>query len=75
MAHRLASAAAVVFGLISKLVDQLVVNLGFDTGCDGLKEGSRGLALIQSGQVQRYLRLIAFSLVALVVLVLWEGRK
>lgn len=72
---QVASSIAVLFGHVSKLVDQLVVNLGFDSGCDGLKEGSRGLGLLQSGQVQRYLRLIGFSLVALVVAVLWEGRK
>ena len=55
---------------LSRLIDEFVVNLGFDQGCNGVTFGARMLSLWQNGQVQRYLRVIALALVGLVVLLI-----
>jgi hypothetical protein len=53
---------------ISRLIDEFVINLGFDGGCGSLREGGSWLARFQNGQVHRYLRVIG---VGLAVLALW----
>ncbi|HKQ37349.1 MAG TPA: NADH-quinone oxidoreductase subunit L [Verrucomicrobiae bacterium] len=67
----------IVLGLawINRLIDEFVVNLGFDTGCGGLRLGARALAFWQNGQVQRYLRFIGFAAAGLVAVLLWGWRK
>jgi NADH-quinone oxidoreductase subunit L len=72
---QLVSLLAVALASVGKALDQFVINLGFDGGCGGLRQGARGLARLQNGQVQSYLRVIGISLVALVVVLLWEGRR
>ena len=59
---------------LSRLIDEFVVNLGFDQGCNGVSFGARMLSLWQNGQVQRYLRVIALALVGFVLLLLWGCR-
>jgi len=72
---QLVSLVAVAVAFVGKALDQFVINLGFDGGCGGLKLGARGFARLQNGQAQSYLRVIGLSLVALVILLLWEGRR
>ena len=52
----------------------IVVNLGFDTGCEALREGGGGLSKLHTGRVQTYLRVIGVALVALIIFLIW-GRK
>ena len=67
----------IVLGLawINRLIDEFVVNLGFDQGCGGLRLGARALAFWQNGQVQRYLRFIGLAAATLVAVLLWGWRK
>jgi NADH-quinone oxidoreductase subunit L len=65
--------AYVTFGLswLNRLVDEFVVNLGFDKGCGSLRGSGSFLARIQNGQVQRYLRIIGLGLAAFALLFIW----
>ena len=67
----------VVLGLawVNRLIDEFVVNLGFDKGCGGFRLGARALGFWQNGQVQRYLRFIGLGAAGLVALLLWGWRK
>ena len=60
---------------LSRAFDQFVVNLGFDGGCDGLRDSAHGLSSLQNGQVQNYLRIIGLALVVLLVALLWGGPR
>jgi NADH-quinone oxidoreductase subunit L len=55
----------------NRLVDEFVVNLGFDQGCGGLRRGGRLISLWQNGQVQRYLRVIGLALTIGALLFIW----
>jgi NADH-quinone oxidoreductase subunit L len=57
-----------------RLTDEYFVNLGFDTGCEALREGGGGLSKLHTGRVQTYLRIIGVALVALIIFLIW-GRK
>ena len=57
-----------------RLTDEYFVNLGFDTGCEALREGGGGLSNLHTGRVQTYLRIIGVALVALIIFLIW-GRK
>ena len=57
------------------LIDEFVVDRGFDTGCGGFRVGAKALSLWQNGKVQRYLRFIGLAAAALVALVIWGWRK
>jgi NADH-quinone oxidoreductase subunit L len=71
-----AAAVYVVLGLswLNRLVDEYVVNLGFDRGCDGLRKGGVRLAGLQSGRVQDYLRALGLSFTVLLLLLAWGCR-
>jgi NADH:ubiquinone oxidoreductase subunit 5 (subunit L)/multisubunit Na+/H+ antiporter MnhA subunit len=56
---------------LNRLIDEFVLNLGFDRSCGGLRLGARLLSLWQNGQVQRYLRVIALALAILAVIFIW----
>ncbi|MBM3837162.1 MAG: hypothetical protein FJ398_04230 [Verrucomicrobia bacterium] len=60
---------------ITRLIDEYVVNLGFDKGCGEIRRGGNLATLWQAGQVQPYLRVIGLALVALVLLLTWGGGK
>ena len=51
-----------------------VVNLGFDTGCETLREGGGEISKWHTGRVQTYLRVIGVALVVLILFLIW-GRK
>ena len=57
-----------------RLTDEYFVNLGFDTGCESLRQGGGGLSKLHTGRVQTYLRVIGVALVALILFLIW-GRK
>jgi NADH-quinone oxidoreductase subunit L len=65
-----------VLGLawVNRVVDEYVVNLGFDEGCRGISRGGRLISHLQSGRVQNYLRVIGVALVALLLLLMWGCR-
>ncbi len=60
---------------LSRLLDEYLVNPGFDEGCQGLRRGGGLLARLQAGQVQFYLRTMGVALAALVVLLAWGCRS
>jgi NADH-quinone oxidoreductase subunit L len=70
-AVRAVSLVALSISWVNRLIDEFVVNLGFDKGCGGLRDGARLLSLWQNGQVQRYLRIIGLALVLLGVIFIW----
>jgi len=56
---------------MSRLMDEFVVNLGFDKGCESLSTSGRWLSLFQNGQVQRYLRVVGLAMGVLGLIFLW----
>jgi NADH-quinone oxidoreductase subunit L len=66
-----------VIGLswVNRLIDEFVVNLGFDKACDGFQFGGKALSFWQNGQVQRYLRFMGLAAAGLVALLIWGSRK
>jgi NADH-quinone oxidoreductase subunit L len=69
-------ATRVTLGLsrLYRFTDEFVVDLGFDTGCETLREGGDEISKWHSGRVQTYLRVIGVALVVLVLFLIW-GRK
>jgi NADH-quinone oxidoreductase subunit L len=66
-----------VLGLswLNRMIDEFVVNLGFDQGCGSLRLGAKALSFWQNGKVQRYLRFIGLAAACLVALLIWGWRK
>ncbi|MDR3378607.1 MAG: NADH-quinone oxidoreductase subunit L, partial [Verrucomicrobiae bacterium] len=66
----------VMLGLawLYRLMDEYLVNVGFDAGCSAIREGGGGLSKLQTGRVQTYLRVIGAALVVLIIILIW-GRK
>lgn len=56
---------------LARLVDEYLVNGGFDLGCGSLRRTGSGLARTQSGRVQLWLRALGAGLVALVLYLAW----
>jgi NADH-quinone oxidoreductase subunit L len=57
-----------------RLMDEYLVNVGFDTGCESFRGSGGWLSKLQTGRVQTYLRVIGVALVVLVLILIW-GRK
>ena len=55
----------------NRLLDEFVVNLGFDKGCGSLRASAKLLARFQNGQVQRYLRIIGLALTISALIFIW----
>ncbi|MGB7746033.1 MAG: NADH-quinone oxidoreductase subunit L [Verrucomicrobiia bacterium] len=68
--------SSVTLGLswLYRFTDEFVVDLGFDTGCETLRDGGNEISKWHSGRVQTYLRVIGVALVVLVLFLIW-GRK
>lgn len=60
---------------VARMADEYVVNMGFDFGCRGLKQGGRGLSQWQNGQVQGYLRVFGIALIVVVLVLAWGGGR
>jgi len=65
--------AYAVIGLswVDRVLDEYVVNAGFDKGCQGLTEGGQAMSRFQNGRVQRYLRVLALAMAGLILFLLW----
>jgi len=65
--------AKITLGLawLYRLTDDFVVNLGFDTGCETLREGGGEISRWHAGRVQTYLRVIGVALVVLMLFLIW----
>jgi NADH-quinone oxidoreductase subunit L len=59
---------------LGRMIDEWVVNLGFDKGCASLRASGQGLSFWQNGRVQCYLRSIALALAALSLIFIWGCR-
>ncbi len=70
-AVRAVSLLALVISWMNRLIDEFIVNLGFDQGCGGFRAGARLLSLWQNGQVQRYLRVVALGLTLFALVFIW----
>ena len=58
----------------SRTVDEEVVNLGFNQGCESVRDSSRVFSKIQDGKVQHYLRYIGIALIVLALALIWGCR-
>jgi NADH-quinone oxidoreductase subunit L len=59
---------------LNRLLDVNVVDGTFDKGCEELSTGGGLMSRIQNGQVQVYLRWLAFAVVVLAAILIWSGR-
>jgi NADH-quinone oxidoreductase subunit L len=71
--------AAVVYGILgiswlNRMVDEYLVNFGFDRGCEGLRRGGVRLAGLQNGRIQDYLRTLGLAFAVLLLLLAWGCR-
>jgi NADH-quinone oxidoreductase subunit L len=68
--------AALVTGLswVDRVLDEQVVNRGFDETCEGISFGGRLLSRFQNGRIQNYLRAMVLGAVVLVLLMIWGCR-
>jgi len=68
--------SGVMIGLswLYRVADEFVVNLGFDTSCEGIRRSGGQLSKLSTGRVQTYLRVIGVALVVLILFLVW-GRK
>ena len=57
---------------VYRLMDEKLVNFGFDAGCATLRWFGGGSSKLHSGRVQTYLRVIGVALVSLVIGLLWR---
>jgi len=60
---------------VNRAFDELVINLGFDQGCERVSLGGKLMSRLQDGRVQNYLRVIGVALVVLVLLLIWGGTR
>lgn len=70
-AVRLLSYLVLGFSWLNRLFDEYVINLGFDQGCQQVKNGGQMMSSLQKGQVQLYLRVIGMALTALLLVLTW----
>ncbi len=70
-----AGLAAVGFGWVSRVVDNFMIDFGFDQACRGLQAGAEEARAVQQGKVQGYIQSIAITLAVLVVVLLLWGWK
>jgi len=67
---------ALVVGIawVDRVLDEQVVNRGFDETCRGISGGGGWFSRFQNGRVQNYLRALGLALAVLVVLLIWGCR-
>jgi NADH-quinone oxidoreductase subunit L len=56
---------------LNRIIDEYIVNLGFDKSCKELRGAARLLSRFQNGQVQSYLRVIGVALAVLLLFLIW----
>jgi NADH-quinone oxidoreductase subunit L len=57
----------------NRFMDNTWVDGGFDKGCEELGAGGGLLSRMQTGRVQTYLRILAFSVCALAAILIWSS--
>lgn len=67
--------AAIGMGWASRVVDQFVIDLGFDKTCQGLVAGAQSARRLQDGRIQGYLRTIAVTAAVLILLLVWGCKQ
>ena len=70
----LVSLLVVGFSWTSRLLDEHVVNRGFDQSCGGLNRSGGWFAKVQNGNVQRYLKILGIGAAVLALLLIWGSR-
>jgi NADH-quinone oxidoreductase subunit L len=86
LCHRLDSlvlaglVAAATYGVLGvswvvRLVDDHVVNVGFDRGCERTRGWGAWLSRLQDGQIQNYLRALGLALTVFLLMLLWGCRS
>ncbi len=73
-AVRLVSYVVLGVSVLDRSLDAMVVNPGFDQGCQGVTRGGRILSRLQNGRTQSYLRIVGIAFVALVLFLIWGKR-
>jgi NADH-quinone oxidoreductase subunit L len=63
-----------VWAHLNRFLDVNVVDGSFDKGCEELGASGGLLSRVQNGRVQTYLRILAFSIVALAAILIWSSR-
>ena len=56
---------------VNRALDELLVNAGFDFGCEELRDAGSFLARAQNGRVQHYLRILGLAFSLLVLALIW----
>jgi len=69
------SYVTLAFAWLNRAIDEFVINLGFDRGCERVSRGGSLLSRLQEGRVQVYLRVLGGALVVLVLFLIWGGGK
>ena len=71
-----ATVSCLVLGVsvLDRSLDGMVVNPGFDQGCESVTRGGRILSRLQNGRTQHYLRVVGIAFVALVLFLIWGKR-
>jgi len=69
--------AGLVTGIawIDRILDEQVVNRGFDETCRGFSNGGGLLSRFQNGRIQNYLRALCLAAAVLVLLLMWGCRS
>jgi NADH-quinone oxidoreductase subunit L len=62
------------FSWVNRVIDEYVVNLGFDEVCRRVTKGGGLMSRLQDGRVQHYLRIIGIALTVLVLALIWGCR-
>jgi NADH-quinone oxidoreductase subunit L len=60
--------------VLDRSIDVMVVNPGFDQGCQSVTRSGRILSRLQNGRTQSYLRMVGIAFVALVLFLIWGKR-
>jgi NADH-quinone oxidoreductase subunit L len=71
---QLLSALVVGLAWVDRILDEQVVNRGFDETCAGARNGGGFLSRLQNGRVQNYLRALGLGLAVLVLILIWGCR-
>ena len=63
---------ATIFAYISRIADDYLINGLFNLTCAGNRWMGRLCSMIQDGRLQHYLRVLAVSVILLIVIVTWR---
>ena len=63
---------ATIFAYISRFADDYLINGAFNLTCAGNRWMGRLCSMIQDGRLQHYLRVLAVSVILLIVIVTWR---